>query len=222
MNNNKVKNGTMDLSVISVFGAFWYVPIFTVIYITLFLIFGAEELDNISYFSMGANANRVFMLVMGIIIGSSFIKWAIGLGMTRKQFYKANMYSGAVLAAALTIAMVIISLFIGLLPFAGTEHINQPLEMHPAMNLLAIILMVYLAYLAGTLIGTGFYRNGWLGALGIIITIFCSAFPEVMDSVIVDTFGLTPGTGTLITVIGLIFALIVINYYFIKDIVINV
>ena len=86
MNNNKVKNGTMDLSVISIFGAFWYIPIFTVIYITLFLIFGAEELDNLSYFSMGSNSNRIFMLVMGIIIGSSFIKLAIGLGMTRKQF----------------------------------------------------------------------------------------------------------------------------------------
>ena len=92
MNNNKVKHGTMDLSIMSVFGAFWYIPIFTVIYIVLFLIFGAGELDNMSYFSMGMNANRIFMLVMGIIIGSSFIKWAIGLGMTRKQFYKANIY----------------------------------------------------------------------------------------------------------------------------------
>src|SRR5699024_4260800 len=106
--------------------------------------------------------------------------------MTRKQFYKANMYAGAIIAVALTIEMIIIILFIGLFPFAGTEHINQPLEMHPAMNLLAITLMVYLAYLAGTLSGAGFYRNGWFGALGIIITIFCSFFPEVMDSVIVD------------------------------------
>lgn len=222
MNNNKVKNGTMDLSVISIFGAFWYIPIFTVIYITLFLIFGAEELDNLSYFSMGSNSNRIFMLVMGIIIGSSFIKWAIGLGMTRKQFYKANMYSGAVMALTLTITMVIISPIIGLLPFAGTEHINQQLEMHPGMNLLAIISMVYLAYLAGTLIGTGFYRNGWFGALGIIITIFCSAFPEAMDSVIVNAFGLPSGAGTFITVIALIFALIVMNYYFVKDIVIKI
>lgn len=221
MNNNKVKNGTMDLSIISVIGAFWYIPIFTAIYITLFLAFGAEELDNLSYFSMGANSNRIFMLVMGIIIGSSFIKWAISLGMTRKQFYKANMYAGAIMAVALTIAMIIISLFIGLFPFAGTEHINQPLEMHPAMNLLAITLMVYLAYLAGTLIGAGFYRNGWFGALGIIITIFCSFFPEVMDSVIVDAFGVTAGTGTLITVIVLIAALIILNYYFVKDIVIK-
>lgn len=222
MNNDKVRKGTIDLTVISVFGAFWYIPIFTVIYITLFLIFGAEELDNMSYFAMGANSNRIFMLVMGIIIGSSFIKWAIGLGITRKQLYKAKIYSGAVMAVALSITMIIISLFTGLLPFTGTEHINQPLEMNAAMNLLAITLMVYLAFLAGSLIGTGFYRNGWFGALGIIITIFCSAFPEVMDSVIVDAFGVTPGTGTLITVIGLIFALIVINYYFIKDIVINV
>ncbi|SDK40599.1 hypothetical protein [Lacicoccus qingdaonensis] len=222
MNNNKVKNGTMDLSVISVFGAFWYIPIFTVIYITLFLIFGAEEMDNMSYFSMGANSNRIFMLVMGIIIGSSFIKWAIGLGMTRKQFYKANMYSGAILAVALTITMIIISLFIGLLPFAGTEHINQPLEMHPAMNLLTITLLVYLAYLAGTLIGAGFYRNGWFGTLGIIITILCSFIPEALDPLIVNFSGLASGTGVLMTVVVLIAALVVVNYYFMKDIVIKI
>lgn len=222
MNNNKVKHGTIDLSVISIFGAFWYIPIFTVIYLVIFLIFGSGELDNMSYFSMGINSNRVFMLVMGIIIGSAFVKWAIGLGMTRRQFHKANIYSGAIMAVLLTIAMIIISLFIGLLPFAGAENINPPLEMHPVMNLIALTLMVYLAYLAGTLIGTGFYRNGWFGALGIIITILCSFIPETLDSVIVNTFGLTEGVGALITVIVLIIALIAVNYYFIKDIVIKV
>lgn len=222
MNNNKVKYGTIDLSVINIFGAFWYVPIFTVIYLAIFLIFSTGELDNMSYFSMGINANRIFMLVMGIIIGSSFIKWAIGLGMTRSQFYKANMYSGAIMAVVLTIAMIIISLFIGLLPFAGTENINETFNMHPVMNLIALTLMVYLGYLAGTLIGTGFYRNGWFGALGIIITIFSNFIPEAFDSVIVDLFGLTEGAGAFIAVIIMIIALIVLNYYFIKDIVIKI
>lgn len=222
MNNNKVKHGTIDLSVISIFGAFWYIPIFTVVYLAIFLIFGSSELDNLSYFSMGINSNRIFMLVMGIIIGSAFIKWAIGLGMTRRQFYKANIYSGAIMAVVLTIAMIIISLFIGLLPFAGTENINPPLEMHPVMNIIALTLMVYLAYLAGTLIGTGFYKNGWFGALGIIITILCSFIPEMIDSIIVNSFGLTEGVGALIAIIVLIIALIAVNYYFIKDIVIKI
>lgn len=222
MNNNKVKHGTIDLSVMSIFGAFWYIPIFTVVYLAIFLIFGSSELDNLSYFSMGINSNRIFMLVMGIIIGSAFIKWAIGLGMTRRQFYKANIYSGAIMAVVLTIAMIIISLFIGLLPFAGTENINPPLEMHPVMNIIALTLMVYLAYLAGTLIGTGFYKNGWFGALGIIITILCSFIPEMIDSIIVNSFGLTEGVGALIAIIVLIIALIAVNYYFIKDIVIKI
>lgn len=222
MNNNKVMHGTRDLSIISIFGALWYIPIFTVIYIGLFLVFGAGELDNISYFSMGINANRIFMLVMGIIIGGAFIKWAIGLGMTRRQFYKASIYSGAIMAVVLTIAMIILSLFIGLLPFAGTENINQPLEMHPAMNLITQTLTVYLAYLAGSLIGTGFYRNGWFGALAIIITILGSFIPETLDSVILNSFGLTEGVVALITVIVLIIALIAVNYYFIKDIVIKI
>ncbi len=222
MNKNKVKYSTVDLSVINMFGAFWYIPIFTAIYIALFLIFGHGELDNLSYFSMGINANRIFMLVMGIIIGGSFIKWAIGLGVTRKQFYMANIYSGAIMSVVLTIAMIIISLFIGLLPFAGTEHINQPLDMHPLMNLITLTLMVYLAYLAGTLIGIGFYRNGWFGALGIIITVLCSMLPETIDSLIIGSFGWTAGAGTLLTVIVMIIVLMVVNRYFIKDIVIKI
>lgn len=222
MNNNKVKNGIMDLSMFTVFAAYWYIPIFTAIYIALFLIFGAGELDNISYFSMGTNSNRIFMLVMGIIIGGSFIKWAIGLGMTRKQFYKANIYSGAIMAVVLTIAMIIISLFIGLLPFAGTENINPPLEMHPVMNIIALTLMVYLGYLAGTLIGVGFYRNGWFGALGIIITVLCSFIPETLGSVLAGDLNLTTGIGALVTSIVLMVILIVVNYYFVKDIVIKI
>lgn len=222
MNNNKVKNGIMDLSMFTVFAAYWYIPIFSAIYIALFLIFGAGELDNISYFSMGINSNRIFMLVMGIIIGGSFIKWAIGLGMTRKQFYKANIYSGAIMAVVLTIAMIIISLFIGLLPFAGTENINPPLEMHPVMNIIALTLMVYLGYLAGTLIGVGFYRNGWFGALGIIITVLCSFIPETLGSVLAGDLNLTTGIGALVTSIVLMVILIVVNYYFVKDIVIKI
>lgn len=222
MKNNRVKHGTMDLSFIGAVGALWYIPIFTVIYIGIFLIFGSGELDNLSYFSMGINSNRVFMLIMGIIIGGAFIKWAIGLGLTRRQFYKANMYSGAIMAVALTVTMGVLGLLIGLLPFAGTEYIDQPLEMHPVMNLITLTLMVYLAYLAGTLIGTGFYKNGWFGALGIIITIICSFLPEAVDPLMVNTFGLTEGVGLLLTVIILIIALIAVNYYFIKDIVIKI
>src|SRR5690625_202493 len=142
MNNNKVKNGTMDLSYISLIGALWYIPIFTVIYIGVFLIFGSGQLDNLSYMSVGLNSNRIFMLMMGIIIGGGFIKWAIGLGVTRRQFYRANIYSGAMMSVALTLTMIVLGLIIGLLPFVGTENIQQNLDMHPLLNLLTVTLQV--------------------------------------------------------------------------------
>ncbi|SOC42005.1 hypothetical protein [Salinicoccus kekensis] len=222
MNNNRVKNGTMDLSYISLIGALWYIPIFTVIYIGIFLIFGSGELDNLSYMSVGLNSNRIFMLVMGIIIGGGFIKWAIGLGVTRKQFHKANIYSGAMMSVALTITMIVLGLIIGLLPFVGTENIQHNLDMHPVMNLITVALQVYLAYLAGSLIGIGFYKNGWFGALAIVITVVCNFLSEALDPFLVNALGLAEGAGILITVIAVIIVLIIVNRYFIKDIAIKI
>jgi hypothetical protein len=226
MKDNRVKYGITDLSIVNMIGALWYIPIFTVIYLGSFIILGSGELDNLAYLSVGLNANRIFMLVMGIIIGGGFIKWAIGLGVTRRQFHKANLFSGALMSVALTITMVILGLLIGLLPFVGTENIQQNLDVHPVLNLIILTLQVYLAYLAGTLIGVGFYRSGWFGALAILVTMAGNFLYEIMANFVSDLAflmsDLDTGVGMLLTVVVFIGVLIILNYYFIKDIVIKI
>ncbi len=222
MKNNRLKNATVDLSWAGIIGMCWYIPIFTVVYVGIFLIFGSAELDDMSYTSIGLNANSIFLLVMGIIVGSYYIKWGITLGITRKQFYKANLMSGFGVTVLLTAAVLLIGFLVSLLPFVGSEALEHRANMHPVMNVITSFVIAFGGYMAGTLIGTGFYRNGWLGALAIIITVFSSYATGIVDPLFVDLLGLTEGVGILVTSIVLVIVIAVLHYFFVRNIVIRI
>ena len=222
MKNNRLKHVTVDLIWAGLIGMAWYIPIFTVIYIGIFLIFGSAELDNMSYTSMGLSANSVFLLVMGIVIGSYYIKWGISLGVTRKQFYKANLMAGLLMTLILSIAILLLGLLVSLLPFVGTQAIDQGTDIHPILNVITSIVITLGAYMAGTLIGTGFYRNGWLGALAIVITVLCTYIPGLLDPLFIDVLGFDDGLGMLFITILLVVVLAVLHYVFVRNIVIRI
>ncbi len=219
--NNRLKLATSHLTWAGMTGLLWYISIFTVIYIAIFLIFGGAELDEMSYLSIGLNANRVFMLVMGIIVGGAYIAWTFSLSVTRKQFYKANLLSGLFITILLTGAILLLSLLVNLLPFVGTEPIDDSLDMHPVLNIITATLQTFMAYIAGALIGTGFYRNGWAGTLGIIITVIFFSVPGMVDPYIVDILNSSAGFGVLIVTILFTLILAMLHYVFTRDIVIK-
>lgn len=222
MKNNRLRLATNHLNWAGFFGMAWYVAIFTLIYIALFLIFDAAELDSMSYTSTGLNANRVFMFVMGIIVGGGYISWAFSLAITRKQFYKANLLSGLIISAILVAAILLVGLLVNLLPFTGTEDIIESLQMHPVLNIITVFIQTYLAYLAGTLIGMGFYRNSWAGTLAILITVVFNMSPDMLDPYIVDILNTSNGVGMLIVTTIYVIILVILNYVYTRNVVIRV
>lgn len=222
MKNNRLRYAATDISWGGLIGMAWYIPIFTLIYIAIFYIFGSAELDNLSYTSIGFNANTVFLLVMGIIIGSYYIKWGITLGVTRKQYYKANLLSGITITFLLTAVVVIIGFLVSLLPFVGSEASEQWENINPFLNVMISFVTAYGAYLAGTLIGTGFYRNAWYGTLAIVITVLGSYVTGIIDPLFVDFFGMTEGLGALMLSILMVVVLAALNFMFVRNIVIRI
>lgn len=222
MKNNRVRLATTHLNWAGFTGVVWYVAIFTIVYLGIFLIFGAIELDDLAYTAMGLNANRVFMLVMGIIVGGAYLSWAFSLSITRKQFYKANLLSGAIISVVLVGAILLIGLLVNLLPFSGTDSYTDTMQMHPVLNIITLLLQTYLAYLAGTLIGMGFYRNSWAGTLAILIAVVFNASADMMDPYIVDFLNASAGTGILIITILYLIILALLNYIYTRDVAIRV
>lgn len=222
MKNNRLRYAVTDLSWAGIIGMAWYIPIFTVIYIGIFLIFGSAELDDLSYTSIGLNANSVFLLVMGIVIGSYYIKWGISLGITRKQFYKANLISGILMVLMLTAVVLLLGYLVSFLPFVGTEALEQWSDSHPVLDVINRIVVTFGAYMAGTLIGTGFYRNAWLGAAAIIITVLCTYLPGLLDPFFTNVLGMDAVLGSIITALVLVVILAVLHFVFVRNIVISI
>lgn len=222
MKNNRLRYAVTDLSWAGIIGMAWYIPIFTVIYIGIFLIFGSAELDDLSYTSIGLNANSVFLLVMGIVIGSYYIKWGISLGITRKQFYKANLISGILMVLMLTAVVLLLGYLVSFLPFVGTEALEQWSDSHPVLDVINRIVVTFGAYMAGTLIGTGFYRNAWLGAAAIIITVLCTYLPGLLDPFFINVIGMDAVLGSIITALVLVVILAVLHFVFVRNIVISI
>ncbi len=221
MKNNRVRLATNHLNWAGFIGMAWYVSIFTIVYIGLFLIFDPAELDSMSYTSTGLNANRVFMLVMGIIVGGGYISWAFSLAITRKQFYKASLLSGLIISAMLVAAILLVGFLVNLPPFTGTVGIIE-LQMHPVLNIITVFIQTYLAYLAGTLIGMGFYRNSWAGTLAILIAVVFNATADMLDPYIIDFLNMSDGAGILIMTIFYVVILALLNYVYTRDVVIRV
>lgn len=221
MKSNRLRLATTHLNWAGFIGMAWYISIFTVVYLAIFLIFGNAALDDMNYTAIGLNANRIFMLVMGIIAGGGYIFWTFSYGVTRKTFFKANLLSGLFITILLTGAILLLSLLVNLLPFVGTEPIDDSLDMHPVLNIITATLQTFMAYIAGALIGTGFYRNGWAGTLGIIITVIFFSVPGMVDPYIVDILNSSAGLGVLIVTILFTLILAMLHYVFTRDIVIK-
>ncbi|MGE7661329.1 hypothetical protein ACQKL6_06355 [Peribacillus sp. NPDC097197] len=156
--------------------------------------FSEDEVST--FFASSSITSNIFMLVIGIISSSSFIKHYVGHGITRKDFfYGASLTSISLsiiipLLSALVTQVISFIIKLADLPivFQGykSEHIDDGgnlisdmiqsviltpiVELHsdPLLALLIFSLNVLTYYIVGWLIGAAFYRFGTIAGLGSI------------------------------------------------------
>src|SRR5699024_12512884 len=95
----------------------WYIPIFALVYVILNIFVREPELNEISFFAMALSANRIYMLVLGILAPYSFLEWSLNLGLTRKTFFQAMVSAGVIVTLFVMAGTAGVSLILGLMPW---------------------------------------------------------------------------------------------------------
>ncbi|KIL51655.1 hypothetical protein KP77_11670 [Jeotgalibacillus alimentarius] len=107
------------------------------------------------------NPYKIFMLVVGILSVPKFLSWFVKTGITRKDYFKGNVIAALALSAIFMMIAVII---------AGIEQLVSPVSFVTYLGegaswfliFLVYTLNLFVYYLAGWLIGAGYYRySGW-------------------------------------------------------------
>ncbi|MDZ5712716.1 hypothetical protein [Jeotgalibacillus haloalkalitolerans] len=148
----------------------WMIGIVLLMFITLqiftdFKLFlNDEEVAFQGFIHFIENPYKIFMLVVGIMSVPKFLSWFVKTGVTRKDYFTGT----AVASAGLSVIFMIIALVI-----AGIEQLVAPVEVVTFLGEDATWLMIFIVYtlnifvyyLAGWLIGAGYYRFGFWGLL---------------------------------------------------------
>ncbi|MDG5473318.1 hypothetical protein P6709_16320 [Jeotgalibacillus sp. ET6] len=173
-NRNEIKV-TYDMTTVQLGWAAWMIAITLIIFIGIRYFFGDKnDLGIDGFFVFIENPYKIFMLVIGILSVPSFLSFYVKLGVTRKQYFIGTAFSSAVLS----MIFMVIAMIIG-----GIEQLIAPAEVKtflganaPWLTIFFVFtLNIFIYYLAGWLIGAGYYRyGGWglfftiNGAVGLI------------------------------------------------------
>ncbi|WP_271397355.1 hypothetical protein [Salinicoccus roseus] len=169
--NNKLKLATMDFSKEIAKWTMWYLPIMAVIYILVSLFVNEAEVNEMSLYAMASSANRIFMLVAGILAVFMFLELAISLGLTRKTFLNAMILTGGVVTIGLAVVTWILSLILGMMPWFGDGIVAADTAAGPLAHIISHLMTTYVFFLAGFIISIGFYRGFLGGMIAIVLSL---------------------------------------------------
>lgn len=173
---------------------FWFVGIILVINV-FNIFFSSDGIDG--FYSSGYISSNIYMLVIGIIT-ISFLRYYVENGVTRKNYYYGNILAAIGISIILPILIYLISLVEKFIFNSFTSIVLQERTLgkididmdgniigeivqtmiltpfiSPENNLLFSLalfsLHIFVFYLIGWLIGSGFSRLGVIGGLAIIV-----------------------------------------------------
>ncbi|PYZ97473.1 hypothetical protein CR205_02425 [Alteribacter lacisalsi] len=179
MQNDNSKKLTRDLYLIQGKWLIWFLAITTLVHVALITFLSAEqEMREMSYLTFMQHPSNIFMLICGIIIVFAYFSYFILNGLTRRDTYTAIVLSSAGIAVTITVYAVAVSVLeaslSGMVP-SFSDIAAQPLfdtGSQWILPSLTLILMLVIYYIAGLMIGIGFYRyGGWGGAISIVTAI---------------------------------------------------
>ncbi|MGG6311390.1 hypothetical protein [Paenibacillus macerans] len=151
-----------DMSWLQLIWSAWFISF-------VILFYALIEIDAQNFLPFAYQPSKVFMLVIGILSVSGFLTFFVKQGVTRKAyFYGSSLAAAAVALVLMGFVGVLGSLQQLLFPVAQTrnflgENFSWPL------TVLVYSLNILVYYVAGYLIGAGFYRFGKIGGMLYIV-----------------------------------------------------
>ncbi|SES31255.1 hypothetical protein [Psychrobacillus sp. OK032] len=238
-----------DLFWVQFFWAFGFLGVLLVVQIIKTILSTTKGIEMNDYFDAVFIAANIFMLVIGIISTYGFLPYYVSNGVTRKDYFKGSAIASVGLSITIPIIASIVSVIqiflVNLINLsilkdssfdnnAGAEgsiigEIILSIIFTPFVDLqsnwlLAIFvfaLNIFIYYLVGWLIGSGFYRFGVLFGLISIIIAFLIIYAQdlllsiALDLPVQDMFA-TLDFPIYVSVIG-IFVLIAITLWMIRQ-----
>lgn len=168
--SKKLRLATMDYTKEFIKWSLWYIPIFALVYIILNVFLREPELNEVSFFSMALSANRIYMLVLGILAAFTFLEWSISLGLTRRIFLYGMTLGGVITSLFITAVTAAISFLFGLMPWFGTSIPEVSGGTETLVYVGGFFISTLLYFLGGFLISAGFYR-GVIPGMGMVLLV---------------------------------------------------
>ncbi|SEL68894.1 hypothetical protein SAMN04488688_105165 [Paenibacillus sp. cl141a] len=127
-----------------------------------------EEMSDEDFFSIAYRSTKGFMLVVGIISAYGFLSYYVRHGITRRDFFSGSALAAVYLSLAFPVATALIQWIV--LLFAsqdeGSTRLLQAFDNSWLLMLVSYGIQIFIFYLMGWMIGSGFYRFGWIRGLG--------------------------------------------------------
>ncbi|MBU5349477.1 Tat pathway signal protein [Paenibacillus lautus] len=124
----------------------------------------AEE----DFFSITYRSTKGFMLVIGIISAYGFLSYYVRNGITRRDFFKGAALAAVYLSLAFPVVVGLVHWIIGMVTShdASSTLLLQKFDNNWLLILVSYGVQIFIYYLMGWMIGSGFYRFGWIRGLG--------------------------------------------------------
>ena len=218
--------------------SWWFMGINVIIHLVMSY-FSIKHNFGVSDFTQFIGASiSIYMLVIGIIAGSSFLGYYSRLGVTRKDYF----YGAAFAAVILSFALVIIADIFALIEitFLNMMNVNIKSNIFSSMNwikpTLSIGLTGLIYYLIGWFINVGYYKFNWkVGLLFILVSmIFLSIHGKtwegelfdipvvIIGSVMVEILNITKAGFEFWVSLAINFGLIILLMFFIRKLTKNI
>ncbi|MFC7063741.1 hypothetical protein [Halobacillus seohaensis] len=161
---------TLDMYWFNMRSALWFSISVFIVYISLRYFLGHEIGNEFqqNFFSFAYQPSKIYMLIMGILSVFAFLTFYIRHGVTRKDYFIGTALSS--LGISITLLIIMGGMAAVHQMFATTDTIMLFGEDTSWLTaVLAFGLNVFMYYIAGWLIGAGFYRLGGLGGTAFIL-----------------------------------------------------
>ena len=174
------KKLAFDMCYLQMGWTLWYIPIVLIGYLVILPILGnftdISETD-LNFMSFLLQPSRIYMAIIGIITYSALFPFFVKQGVTRKQYFVGSALAAAGVALGINIVSALITgilqIVSRLTPYApGQGHmafLENFSSWHVPLLTFSLIILTY--YIAGWIIGIGFYRSSWAGAGSIIVAL---------------------------------------------------
>lgn len=109
---------------------------------------------------------KVYMLALGTA-AISFLVFYVKFGVTRKKHFRGTLYALFALSLAVTLMFAVVTELLGLI--TGEITAFSDFRQNGPETLFTVWMNVLSYYIAGWLIGSGYYRYGWMACIGFIV-----------------------------------------------------